>query len=472
MNYRTLIPLVLIVLAGYLVYTAYSRGQLNLPGIQPVVSNPPTTPVTPTPTAPTPNPPTAPSGPIEIEPLNFAQGEQAAIWQLVGDQKWAQVVTASNQLLAKNPTDALTRFARERAINQLAHAKTFTFGISAPLTGNLKQVGEAFLQGAFLAVNDINKAGGLKKDGGFSRINISILNDAADRATALNVASSFIADKTVLGVVGPYSSSTLLAAAPVYNSGLPVLAPAATNPKISQAGEYIYRVAPSDNQQGASLARLVKSRGHKNVAVLFDENDAYSKGLADAFTLEAKKIALAISPFKIELNKITQVTVGNYAVDAVFISGYTNDVAAFTKIEAGYPKREVFAGDGAYGQDLFQQGGDTVEGVIVTTFWHSTLNDPKSKAFTKHFGALFGGGTPNANAMQAYDAMRTMIEALARAPKGSAHPVKDGLDTFQTKSGEGVTAPIKFDANGDVVGRPFVAIQAKNKQFVALGLAP
>jgi branched-chain amino acid transport system substrate-binding protein len=462
MNYRTLIPLVLILFAGYLVYTAYSRGQLNLPGIQPVVSNPPAIPTTPTP----------PSNPIEIEPAKFTRAERAVIWQNVQDKKWAEVVTAANLWLEKNPTDALTRFARERAINQLARAKTVTFGISAPLTGSLKQVGEAFLQGAFLAVNDINKAGGLKKDGVSSRINISVLNDGADRATALNVASSFIDDKSVLGVVGPYSSSTLLAAAPVYNSGLPVIAPAATNPKISQAGEYIYRVAPSDNQQGASLARLVKARGHKAIAVLYDENDAYSKGLADAFTLEAKNIGLVTSPFKIELNNISQVVVGNYAVDAVFISGYTSDVAAYAKLQAGYPQKEVFAGDGAYGQDLFQQGGATVEGVIVTTFWHATLSDPKSKAFTKRFRALFGGGTPNANAMQAYDAMRTMIQALARAPKGSAHPVKDGLDTFRIKPGEGVTAPIKFDTNGDVVGRPFVAIQAKNNKFIALGLAP
>ncbi len=459
MNFRNVIPLVLILFAGYLIYTAYSRGQLNLPGVQPIVSNPPTT-------------PTPPSSPTLIEPLRFARAEQAAIWQLLNDQKWAEAVTASNLVIAKNPTDALTRFAREQAINKLSRVKTFTFGISAPLTGALKQVGEAFLQGAFLAVNDINKAGGLKKNGVSSRINISVLNDAGDRATALNVASSFIEDTSVLGVVGPYSSSTLLAAAPVYNSGLPVLAPAATNPKISQAGEYIYRVAPSDNQQGASLARLVKARGHKAVAVLFDENDAYSKGLGDAFTLEAKKIGLVTSPFKIELNKITQVVVGNYAVDAVFISGYTSDVAAYTKLQAGYPQKEVFAGDGAYGQDLFQQGGTTVEGVIVTTFWHATLSDPKSKAFTKKFEALFGGGTPNANAMQAYDAMRTMIQALSRVPASSKQSVKEGLDTFRTKPGEGVTAPVKFDANGDVVGRPFVAIQAKNNKFVALGLAP
>lgn len=428
--------------------------------------NPPTTTTTPT------TPTTTPSSPIAIEPAEFARAEQAAVWQRVNDKKWAESVTAADFWLAKNPTDALTRFARERAISELSRAKTITFGMSAPLTGALKQVGEAFLQGAFLAVNDINKAGGLKKDGLTSRINVRVLNDAGDRATALNVASSFIDDKSVLGVVGPYSSSTLLAAAPVYNSGLPVLAPAATNPKISQAGEYIYRVAPSDNQQGSSLARLVKARGHKAIAVLFDENDAYSKGLADAFTLEAKNIGLTIVPFKFELNKLSQVTVGNYAVDAVFISGYTADVAAFSKLEAGYPHREVFAGDGAYGQDLFQQGGATVEGVIVTTFWHATLSDPKSKAFTKKFEALFGGGTPNANAMQAYDAMRTMIEALARAPKGSLHPVKDGLETFRNKAGEGVTAPVKFDANGDVVGRPFVAIQAKNNKFVALGLAP
>jgi branched-chain amino acid transport system substrate-binding protein len=460
MNFRTVIPLILILLIGFYVYTLYSRGQLNLPGIQPVTNTPTTTTTTTT------------SSPIATEPANFARTERAAVWRDLQDKKCAEAVTASDAWISKNPTDALTRFARDRAIVELSQTKTFTFGMSAPLTGSLKQVGEAFLQGAYLAVNEINTTGGLLKDGRRSKITVRVLNDAADRATALNVASSFIADKSVLGVVGPYSSSTLLAAAPVYNSGLPVLAPAATNPRISQAGEYIYRVAPSDNQQGASLARLVKARGHRAVAVLFDENDAYSKGLADAFTLEAKNIGLTTSPFKIELDKISQVTVGNYGVDAVFISGYTADVAAFTKLEAGYPHHEVFAGDGAYSQDLFQQGGATVEGVIVTTFWHATLQDAKSKTFTKKFEALFGGGTPNANAMQAYDAMRTMIEALARAPKGSTHPVKDGLDTFRAKPGEGVTAPVKFDANGDVVGRPFVAIQAKNKKFVALGFAP
>ena len=76
----------------------------------------------------------------------------------------------------------------------------------------------------------------------------------------------------------------------------------------------------------------------------------------------------------------------------------------------------------------------------MTTFWHATLTDAGSKNFTKRFETLFGGGTPNANAMQAYDAMRTMITALARAPKNSTKPVKDGLDTFRSKAGEGVTA--------------------------------
>ncbi len=464
MNFRTLLPLIVLLIVGYAVYAAYSRGQFNLPGLQPVV-RPATKPAAVT-------PPAIPTSTIATEPAEFARAEQANVWKAIQEKNWAEAATVSDAWISKNPTDALTRFARDRAIQELSKTKTVTFGMSAPLTGSLKQVGEAFLQGAYLAVNQTNKNGGIKKDGLVYKVNIRVLNDAADRTTALNVASSFIDDKSVLGVVGPYSSSTLLAAAPVYNAGLPVLAPAATNPRISQAGEYIYRVAPSDNQQGASLARLVKSRGHKAVAVLFDENDAYSKGLADAFSSEAKKIGLTTSPFKIELDKISQVTVGNYAVDAVFISGYTADVAAFAKLEAGFPHHEVFAGDGAYGQDLFQQGGATVEGVVVTTFWHATLTDTNSKVFTKQFEALFGGGTPNANAMQAYDAMRTMIEAFTRAKKSSLHPVKDGLETFRTKPGVGVTAPVKFDANGDVVGRPFVAIQAKNNKFVALGLAP
>ena len=261
-----------------------------------------------------------------------------------------------------------------------------------------------------------------------------------------------------------------MAAAPIYNnSSNVIIAPAATNPRISGAGANIYRVAPSDSTQGASLARLVLARGNKSVAVLFDADDAYSSGLAASFKAEAQKIGLVTSDTPFTLNGYNIAKVGNYAVSAIFVAGYTADVAAVAKLEKGFGKR-IFAGDGAYGQDLIAQGGDAVEGVIVTSFWHSTLTDSNSKRFTAQFAALFGGGTPNANAVQAYDAARTLIEALRRAKQlKNGSDVRAALETMRSKPSVGVTAPVRFDANGDVLGRPWVAIQVQRNGKGKLG---
>jgi branched-chain amino acid transport system substrate-binding protein len=475
MNARALIPLLVLGLVGLFIYDQYQKGQVALPGLPPTPPSP--TSPTPPPQNPTanPTPPTPPQN-LEIEPARFAaRDQQRKIFESLGRKEFAEVVTEADTWLRRNPTDALVGLARETAIVELSNATSYRLGVSAPLTGPLRQVGEAFLQGVLLAVREVNNNGGFAEG---KRLSVRVLNDGGDRATAIKVASEFAKDNFVWGVIGPYSSSTLLAAAPIYNnSSNVIIAPAATNPRITNAGASVYRVAPSDTTQGAALARLVKARGHSSVAVLFDDNDAYSSGLAQSFKREAERISLVTSDTPITLNQYTSPRVGNYNVSAIFVAGYTPDVAAVARVEKPFGK-PVFAGDGAYGQDLIAQGGDAVEGVIVTSFWHSTLTDANSKRFTTRFQNLFGGGTPNANALQAYDAARTLIEALRRAPqlKGGAD-VRKALETFQKTPGQGVTAPVRFDANGDVVGRPWVAIQVQRAssgnalRFQAIGYA-
>jgi branched-chain amino acid transport system substrate-binding protein len=389
------------------------------------------------------------------------------------DASPAARIVLADEWLKTHPADGLFAIERGNALTKVLNKPFLEIGFSGPLSGPLKQVGEAFLQGTNMAVQEANTAGGINN----RRVIVNVLNDAGDKAQAIEVASKHL-DSQALGVIGPYSSSTTLASSEIYNQGLPIIAPAATNPKVSSAGPFIFRVAPSDLEQGSAMARLVKARGHTAVAVLFDVDDAYSKGLADAFSAEAERIGLQAADITFKLNGYDTAKVGNYAVDAIFVAGYTPDVAAIAKLESLQP-REIFAGDGAYGQDLIAQGGAAVNGVIVSSFWHATLTDAASKTFTARFQKLYGGGTPNANAMQAYDATRTLLEGIKRAQlvsgtaglSNSRAKIKTALESFRSKPGVGVTAPVKFDANGDVIGRPFVAIQVKNGKFIAIGLA-
>jgi branched-chain amino acid transport system substrate-binding protein len=482
MKSNPILPLLVLALLGYGGFMLYQRGQLQLPGLPPVTPPTPTTPTTtPTTTTTSTTTPSPSNGAnitsLEIEPSKFVNTSLKEMLASRDKKEWAELLTAADAYRRKNPTDAMAGLLREEAIVRLAKADNYRIGVSAPLTGALRQVGEAFLQGVYLAVKEINDNGGFLRNekGNRQKLTVRVLNDAGDRATAIKVASEFIGDNLIWGIVGPYSSSTLLAAAPIYNAaspGTPIIAPAATNPKITDAGRMIYRVAPSDSTQGAALARLVQSRGAKSAAVLFDESDAYSLGLAQSFKTEASKIGLTTSDVPFQLNNYTQPKVGNFAVDAILVAGYTADVAAAAKLEKPFGK-PIYAGDGAYGQDLLAQGADAVEGVIVTSFWHSTLTDPASSRFTKRFQNLFGGGTPNANAMQAYDATRALIEALRRMrPKPeNGEGVRLALETLRTKPISGITSPIRFDQNGDMNDRPWVAITIENGKFKAVGYA-
>ncbi len=424
-----------------------------------------------------PTAPTAQTKPQTTDMASALKPQQSEIVQLNNQNNYAEAMVGADKWLAAHPTDGLMMLERQRALAGTLKKQTISIGLSAPFTGALKQIGEAFAQGVALAVTEANAKGGVKNHW----LEVQALNDAGDRVLAIKVASNFLnneflnneqAAEKVLGVVGPYSSSTVLASSVIYNQGLAIVAPAATNPRVTGAGPYIYRVAPSDTQQGASLARLAKSKGAKNVAVLFDESDAYSKGLAEAFKEEAKFDGINTTDFQIQLNNIQDVTVGNYAVDAVLVAGYMSDVAAVAKLEANYPHKIILAGDGAYGQELLAKGGKAVNGVMLTTFFHAGAQDAGSKDFTRKFRARFGGGTPNANAMQAYDASRTIIEALRRAPSLSRQGLRAGLETFKNKPGPGVTAPVRFDSNGDVKDRPFVVVQVTDGKFEAVGLAP
>ena len=483
MNSRAIVPLIVVAIVAWFLYSRYQAGKLPLPGLpdQPVITEPATAATTdPTgtnppavdPAATDPNAFTTPSMDL-TDPISSQPTKSMLALQAMRDASPSAQIVLADEWLKSHPTDALFAIERGNALTKVLNKPSLELGFSAPLSGPLKQVGEAFLQGTNLAVQEANQAGGI----GGKRITVGVLNDGGDKAQAIEVASKLLGSNA-LGVIGPYSSSTTLASSEIYNQGLAIIAPAATNPKVSSAGPYIFRVAPSDLEQGSAMARLVKARGHKAVAVLFDENDAYSKGLADAFSAEGERIGLQVAPITFTLNAYTTAAVGNYAVDSIFVSGYTPDVAAVAKLESLQP-REIFAGDGAYGQDLIAQGGTAVNGVIVSSFWHATLQDTNSKTFTKRFQARYGGGTPNANAMQAYDATRTMLEAIKRskiaskdAPIAEARAaIKTALESFRSKPGVGITAPVKFDANGDVIGRPFVAIQVNDGKFVAIGLA-
>lgn len=502
MNLRVIIPLVVLALAAFFGFREYQNCNLSLPGIGqpasctgglPVNPTPPTpTPPTPTPPTPTPTPPptptpTPPATPpvspttgsppeltmttADINPTVNLRPERAAILEAYQTGKFADAMAKGDEWLNSRPTDALVALARSNASQRLSTQPIITIGVSVPTSGASLQAGEAILQGVNMAVQEANKAGGVRN----RRVVVEVRNDQNDRARAIEAASALLGDKAVLGVIGPVNSSSSLAASDIYNGGLVHLLPTATDDRLSNAGPWTYRMAPPNAAQGKALARIAKTRGFSRIPVYTNPDDAYSKSLSDAFIKEAQVQGISAVPFPYKSNELpTQDGFDTFnddpRPDAAFIAGAYQDVSRIAKAlrEKGL-NVPLIAGDAAYSQSLLQDGGSAVEGLTMVSFFHATASVENTQSFVKAFQARYGGGTPNARAAQAYDATRTLLEAIGRATTLDRASVKAALDTFVgDKAGPGVTSKVAFN-KGQIQGRPFVIIRVKSGKLEAAG---
>jgi branched-chain amino acid transport system substrate-binding protein len=522
---RSLLPIAAILLALWFGYREYAAGRLVLPGVpstttqtqpgdeaeeaqsqpqtqpqttqpeatqpqatepqttQPQKTQPQTTPEASTPPAqqqpttpqasrpaPTTGYPEASLREPDTSPAVNLRPERAEILNTYANGAYADTIAKASAWLNAHPTDALVAIARSNALQRQLGRDVVTIGVSLPTSGASVQSGEAMLQGINLALSQANREGVRGR-----RVVVAIRNDQNDRALAVEAASSFAGNDDVLGVIGPIGSSATLDAADVYNSaGLAHIAPTATNNRLANAGDYTYRLAPSDAAQGRALARFASERGYTRVPVYYDPSDAYSKGLADAFIAEAQTLNVSAYPFTFKTGSLPDQdgfdTFSDPPVpDAAFISGTYADVARIAKeLRERDQNVPLLAGDAAYSQALLSEGGAAVEGLTLVSFFLATADLPNVPAFVKQFRAAYAGGTPNARAAQAYDATRTLIEAIRRAASLDREGVKTALDSFTSaKPGPGVTSPIAFN-NGAIVGRPFVVIEVKDGKLAAV----
>jgi branched-chain amino acid transport system substrate-binding protein len=522
MNPRVLIPLIVIAVAALFGWRQYQNCAISLPGIDPppqckpgftVNPPPPTTPTPPitptppvspppaiepppvappppttppatppaTPTPPVTPPPTPPtsSGPPElnlttadVNPVVNLRPERAAILEAYQKGEFADALARADEWLNSRPTDALMALVRSNALQRQRGGQTITIGASLPTSGASFQAGEAVLQGINMAVQEANRAGGVRN----RTIIVEVRNDQNNRTRAIEAASALVGDRAVIGVIGPVNSSSSIAAADIYNGSVAHLLPTATDDRLANAGPWTYRMAPTNGVQGRALARIANQRGYTRVPVYTDPNDAYSKSLSDAFVREATTKGVSAYPVEFKSGELPPDTAfdtfnDSPRPDAAFIAGAYQDVARIAKAirEKGFDV-PLIAGDAAYSQAMLQEGGSAVEGLTLVSFFHATATDVGNTAsFVKTFAARYGGGTPNARAAQAYDATRTLLEAIRRAATLDRAGIKAALDTFTSaKPGAGVTSSVVF-ANGGIQGRPFVVIEVKNGKLEGAG---
>ena len=169
-------------------------------------------------------------------------------------------------------------------------AKELKVAVAGPFTGSAAAFGEMIERGANLKADEINAAGGING----MTLKLVFEDDAGKDGEASLVAERIATNREILAVVGHFNSSCSLAGKPTYKrAGIVALSPGSTNVNVCKGSDWTFRNLYRDDFQGQFIAKYIKSvlPELKNVAVLFD-NDDYGRGLADAFTAEAKAVGL------------------------------------------------------------------------------------------------------------------------------------------------------------------------------------
>src|SRR5262245_47785793 len=344
-------------------------------------------------------------------------------------------------------------------------------GEYASLTGKEATFGVSSHEGTLLAIEEINAAGGVLG----KKLQLLTEDDLSKPGEPATVVNKLISRDGVIAILGEVASSRSLEAAPICQQNkIPMISPSSTNPKVTQVGDFIFRVCFIDPFQGTVMANFAtKTLKAKKVAIFTDVKSDYSKGLAkffkESFVDSSGQIVAELDfnggdkDFKAQLTAIKSAN-----PDAVFVPGYYTD-AALICIQAKQLGLNVplFGGDGWESEDLVKIGKDAVEGQYFSTHYHPDVSSPRSKAFVEAYKKRWknSDGTPklpDAMAALGYDSAMILADAIKRAGTTDGPKVRDALAA--SKDFDGVTGKTTINEKRDAT-KSAVILQVKDGKF-------
>lgn len=323
------------------------------------------------------------------------------------------------------------------------------------LAGSLSDpVGVPMRRAAELAVQEINGAGGIQG----RPLELVERDDYADPDSAVFVATDLY-EAGVSAVIGHLFSGMTLAAAPVYNGGsdpVAAISPSSSSPDLSTAGDYTFRICPSDLAHGAALARWVHDTLHLTRGAVLYLNDQYGRGVRQIFARDFIRrggVLVSVDPYlgdKPDAGPFLDRMLKMGGVEFLVVAGNRSEAEEILR-QARQRGLEmpVLGGDGLEG---IEEAGAIAEGVYVSAAYLPTIGTPANRGFIKAYRKKFPtAGLPNQPAAATYDAVYLLRDMIARvgpkrqAVRNALSRVGGGFPAFR-----GVTGTVAFDARGDV----------------------
>jgi len=357
------------------------------------------------------------------------------------------------------------------ALPAMVCAQDFTIGVIAGLTGAGASYGKGIVQGAQMAVRDVNAAGGINGQ----KLVLKIVDDASEPARSAIVMRRLLATSPDM-IVGGWGSSQVLAHMDLTEqSAIPYIVVGATHPKIISPDErWIFRVIPSDDIVAKDLVRVILNNlSLKRIAVINDSN-AYGAGSRDIFIkalaqrghspVEIQSYQTADTDFQHQLAAIK-----SSRPDSLVIFG-TVPAAPRIMVQAramGLDAR-FFGTGGLANETLLRAAPGAAEGTVLMAQFHED-SDPAARAWAGRYQMSFGDNQ-FVNAAWEYRAIHDIAVPCLRHAGHDRVAVRKCIETWR---GRLFGSPIEagFDAAGQLQHPPTV-VQVQDGRFKLLGHAP
>ena len=346
-----------------------------------------------------------------------------------------------------------------------AAQETVKIGLSAPLTGDWAEYGNDFKRSVTMVMDRVNRMGGIHG----KQVVLEIADSRGDPKESVLIAEKFVADPDIIAQIGDFSSSSCMAAAPIYErANMTQLSPTSSHMGFTQKGQNMFRVVATQGYEGPYNARwAVQDLGKKKIATIYINND-WGVDANKYFTQEARKLGAEIvaeeaftpgeKDFTAILSKLKRLK-----PELIYLPTFYADAAAILN----QAKRirfnpVVLANSSLFSQKTIELGGDAVEGILIPANYFSADPRPAAQEFTREYQALYGA-VPNQFAALAYDAANLMVAALQKAGVDDRAKVKDALASLQ--GFQGATGSISY-ANSHDPEKELVRITIKDGKWV------
>ena len=363
---------------------------------------------------------------------------------------------------------------------------TVIIGVDAPLTGDLSALGLGIKNSVDLAAKTANKE---KYVEGVT-FKIEALDDQGQASVGQQNATKLVANKDVLGVVGPLNSSVGESMQKVFDTAkLVEVSPANTNPALTQGVDWqnsktrpyksYFRTATTDAIQGPFAAQYVYNDAKKKKVFVIDDKKTYGAGLAATFTEEFKKLGGKvvgtehINPDSKDFNAVAT-KVKQSGADVVYYGGEYPQAGPLSKqIKEAGAKIPLVGGDGIYSADFIKLSGAAGAGDLATSVGAPVEELPSAKEFVANYKDAGYKEAFEAYGGYSYDSAWAIIEAVKKVVEDNDGKLPDDarskvVDAMQNVSFDGVTGKVSFDEFGDATNKQLTVYSVKDGNWATV----